>query len=103
MTIPIPAVGGLNLPSLTATTPASDAAASPASGGFGKALAGAIDQLAATQNQASTHAQQLATGQAKDISSVVMSVEKASLELQLAVQVRNKGVEAYQELFRMQV
>ena len=34
---------------------------------------------------------------------VVMSVEKASLELQLAVQVRNKGVDAYQEIFRMQV
>ena len=43
------------------------------------------------------------TGQAKDISAVVMSVEKASLELQLAVQLRNKGVEAYQEIFRMQV
>ena len=34
---------------------------------------------------------------------MVVAVEKASLELQLAVQLRNKGVEAYQELFRMQV
>jgi flagellar hook-basal body complex protein FliE len=32
-----------------------------------------------------------------------MAVEKASLELQLATQIRNKSVEAYQEIFRMQV
>ncbi|HET6170996.1 MAG TPA: flagellar hook-basal body complex protein FliE [Gaiellales bacterium] len=101
MTNPITAVGGIGLPPLTtdAPKPASDSA----SGGFGKALAGALDELTTTQSQATDQAQQLATGQAKDISSVVMSVEKASLELQLAVQLRNKGVEAYQELFRMQV
>ncbi len=100
MTLPIPPIGGATLPSLTSdTAPATDTSA----GGFGKALAGAIDKLSASQNQASDQAQQLATGQAKDISSVVLSVERASLELQLAVQLRNKGVEAYQELFRMQV
>ena len=100
MAIPIPAIGGAQLP------PAIDGATSakaPGGGGFGKALAGALDDLTATQNQATDQAQQLATGQAKDISGVVMSVEKASLELQLAVQLRNKGVEAYQEIFRMQV
>ena len=32
-----------------------------------------------------------------------MDIEEASLSLQLAVQVRNKMVDAYQELFRMQV
>jgi flagellar hook-basal body complex protein FliE len=100
MTIPIPPVGDFKLPSLTGdAAPAAD----QAGGGFGKALAGEVQKLADSQNQATDQAQQLATGQAKDISAVVMSVEKASLELQLAVQLRNKGVEAYQELFRMQV
>ncbi len=32
-----------------------------------------------------------------------MEIERASLALQLAAQVRNKTVDAYQELFRMQV
>jgi flagellar hook-basal body complex protein FliE len=101
MTLPIPPVGGdFKLPALTdGAKPAGDSGG----GGFGKALAGALDNLSASQAQASEQAQQLATGQAKDISGVVMAVEKASLELQLAVQLRNKGVEAYQELFRMQV
>lgn len=100
MTNPIPAIGGAQMPSLTTDAPSSE---KDGGGGFGKALAGAIDSLSESQNQATEQAQQLATGQAKDISAVVMSVEKASLELQLAVQLRNKGVEAYQELFRMQV
>ena len=46
----------------------------------------------------------LATGQATDITSVVAdAVEQANLALQLAVQVRNKAVDAYQEIMRMQV
>jgi flagellar hook-basal body complex protein FliE len=99
MTNPIPAIGGAALPSLTDAKPAPG----PAGDGFGKALSGALDELTSSQSQATDQAQKLATGQASDISSVVMSVEKASLELQLAVQLRNKGVEAYQEIFRMQV
>jgi flagellar hook-basal body complex protein FliE len=71
--------------------------------GFGKALAGQIEKLAASQADAADQAQKLATGGAQDVTSVVMAVEKASLELQLATQIRNKGVEAYQEIFRMTV
>ena len=99
---PIPPIGGgdFKLPALTnEPKPGADTG----TGGFGKLLANQIDKLSQSQNTASDQAQQLATGQAKDINGVVVAVEKASLELQLAVQLRNKGVEAYQELFRMQV
>jgi flagellar hook-basal body complex protein FliE len=34
---------------------------------------------------------------------VVADVEKAALAMQLAVQVRNKAVDAYNELFRIQI
>lgn len=77
---------------------------SPSGGqGFGNMLAGQLDKLNDLQTQASDASQQLATGKASDISQVTMQVENASLALQLAVQVRNKAVEAYQDLFRMQV
>jgi len=71
--------------------------------GFGGMLSGAIDKLDNLQQQATDASQQLATGQATDISQVTMQVENASLALQLAVEVRNKAVDAYQDLFRMQI
>jgi flagellar hook-basal body complex protein FliE len=100
MPLPIQPLGDFQLPALTTNEPA----AAPSEGsGFGKALLDQIDKLAASQNDAAEQTQALATGQAQDVTSVVMAVEKASLELQLATQIRNKGVEAYQELFRMAV
>jgi flagellar hook-basal body complex protein FliE len=83
-------------PSSTPTKPSGGA-------GFGEALANELGKLDGLQQQASSASQALATGQATDVSAVVMQVEQASLALQLAAQVRNKAVDAYQELFRMQV
>jgi flagellar hook-basal body complex protein FliE len=100
MPVPIAPLGGFSLPSLTGPQQTS---APTGGGGFGKALADELGKLDASQADAAQKAQQLATGQATDLSSVVTSVERASLEVQLATQVRNKAVEAYQEVFRMQV
>jgi flagellar hook-basal body complex protein FliE len=72
-------------------------------GGFGKALADAVSSLNDQINGASDQAQQLATGQTTDLTGVVMATEQASIELEVASQIRNKAVEAYQEIFRMQV
>ncbi len=72
-------------------------------GGFGKALANAIGGVNDQLNNASAQAQQLATGQTNDLTGVVMATEQASIELEVASQIRNKAVEAYQEIFRMQV
>ena len=76
---------------------------SAGSGGFGSMLTNAISSLNQTQNTASADSVALATGQATDVTQVVTDVEKANLEMQLAVQVRNKAVDAYQELMRMQI
>ena len=73
------------------------------SGGFGSMLTDAISSLNQSQNTAASDSVALATGQASDVTQVVTDVEKANLEMQLAVQVRNKAVDAYQELMRMQI
>jgi flagellar hook-basal body complex protein FliE len=78
-------------------------ASSPTGSGFGKMLADSIGKLDQAQTQAEQATQQLATGQTSDVSSVVMSVEQASLEVQLASQIDNKAVGAYQDIFRMTV
>ena len=100
MTTPIAPLGDFQLPSLTGPEAAP---ATGGGGGFGKALMDSLDKLDASQAGAADQAQQLATGKAQDVTSVVMAVEKASLDLQLATQIRNKGLEAYQEIFRMSV
>jgi flagellar hook-basal body complex protein FliE len=83
--------------------PSAPAAPSSGGGGFGSALMQSVDKLNALQQSADSQAQALATGRATDVSSVAMEVERASLALQLASQVRTKLVDAYQEIFRMQV
>jgi flagellar hook-basal body complex protein FliE len=98
---PISSIGGIgsNL-GVSGTT-------GPGSGSGGDSFAGllgnALGKLDASQAQASQGSQDLATGKATDVSGVVMQVERASLELQLASQVRNKLVDAYTELMHMQI
>jgi flagellar hook-basal body complex protein FliE len=77
-------------------------ASSPASS-FGSMLTDQISNLNDLQNTASAQSQALATGQAQDVTQVVADVEKAALAMQMAVQVRNKAVDAYNELFRIQI
>jgi flagellar hook-basal body complex protein FliE len=79
------------------------APASGSSGGFGSMLTDAISSLNDSQNTAASDSVALATGKASDVTSVVTDVEKANLEMQLAVQVRNKAVDAYEEIMRMQI
>jgi flagellar hook-basal body complex protein FliE len=76
---------------------------STGSGGFGSMLTSAISSLNQSQNTAASDSVALATGQASDVTQVVTDVEKANLEMQLAVQVRNKAVDAYEEIMRMQI
>jgi flagellar hook-basal body complex protein FliE len=77
--------------------------AQPASGGFGSMLSNSIQSLTQTQEDASAAAQDLATGQATDPTSVVMAVERAQLAMQMASQIRTKAVEAAQEIFHTSV
>lgn len=46
---------------------------------------------------------QLATGEQTNLHEVMMSLEKAKLQFELMLQVRNKVLEGYQEIMRMQV
>jgi flagellar hook-basal body complex protein FliE len=70
---------------------------------FGGALSQAIQGLTDQQNQAADASQSLAAGTATDPSSVVMSVERAQLSMQLASQIRTKAVEAESDIFHTQV
>jgi flagellar hook-basal body complex protein FliE len=81
-------------------------AAAPASGGgsgFGSMLVDQLGKLQGVQDQAAQASQALATGQASDPEAVVMAVERARLSMQLASTLRNKAVEAFNDIFHTQV
>jgi flagellar hook-basal body complex protein FliE len=70
---------------------------------FGDLLRDAVDQVNRLQAHADQLAEQLASGEVQDVHQVMVAMERASLALQLTVQVRNKVIEAYQEMMRTQV
>lgn len=69
---------------------------------FSNILSDALKQVNETQVQADESTQKLVLGEVDDIHQVMLDMEQAKLSLQLTVQVRNKLVEAYQEISRMQ-
>jgi flagellar hook-basal body complex protein FliE len=71
--------------------------------GFGGMLTNALTSLEKTQTDAAQASQSLVNGTATDPTQVVMAVERARLSMQLASQIRTKGVEAFQDVFHTQV
>jgi flagellar hook-basal body complex protein FliE len=73
-----------------------------ASGSFGSALSGAIDSLEQSQAAGTSAAQALATGQVADPTQAVTAVENASLEMDLASQIRTKLDDVATNIFATQ-
>jgi len=71
--------------------------------GFADMLGKALEQLQSVSDTANQKVNAMATGQDVDLHDVMLSLEAESLAMSLATQVRNKAVEAYQEVFRMQM
>lgn len=76
--------------------------AGAAQGGFGALLDG-IERLNTQMRVNDQSIQQLALGETDNLHQVMMTLERTKLEFELMLQVRNKVLEAYQELMRMQV
>jgi flagellar hook-basal body complex protein FliE len=70
---------------------------------FGKMVSEALENLNSQQQQADLAMQQMHTGGERDLHEVMIAMEKADISLRYTVQVRNKALEAYQEIMRLQV
>ncbi|WP_413381628.1 flagellar hook-basal body complex protein FliE [Alkalihalobacillus sp. 1P02AB] len=70
---------------------------------FKAAFKDALNNVNQLQQESGQKTQQLVTGQIDDLHEVMIAGQKASVALQATVEVRNKVVEAYQEIMRMQV
>ncbi|BBB93190.1 MAG TPA: flagellar hook-basal body complex protein FliE [Methylomusa anaerophila] len=70
---------------------------------FTQFLSEALSEVNNLQQQSRQASLNLALGKIQDISEVTIAAEKASVALQLTMQVRSKIIDAYQEVMRMQV
>jgi flagellar hook-basal body complex protein FliE len=70
---------------------------------FGDAITGAIQSVSDAERQADHLAVAVASGEETSVSDLMIATSKATLSVELMAQVRNRAVEAYQEIMRMQV
>lgn len=73
------------------------------SGDFGNVLGQMVQEVQAKQAQANTAMTGVLAGDGVPLHEAVLASEEASVAFQLMVEVRNKLLESYQELMRMQV
>ncbi len=92
---------GLSGRAMTPTTAAAGAAAG--GGDFMSTMSQMLDGLAQTEKSTDALVTRAAAGDNVDIHDVMIATQAESLAFQVALQVRNKLVEAYQEVFRMQI
>lgn len=79
-------------------------AAGPTTDGtsFARSLTGAVDDLRALQSTSNELSVAAVTGDLDDIHSAMIASTRASVTLELITAVRNKGVDAFTEIMRMQ-
>ncbi len=70
---------------------------------FADTLKEAVNNVNQLHLDADQKAQELATGKTDDIAGVMIATEKADIALRAMVQVRNKIIDAYQDIMKMQV
>jgi flagellar hook-basal body complex protein FliE len=92
-----PQVGNAGAP---ASTPAIN---EPKGGGFLETLQRSMEEVNVDQVAADNSIKDLVAGKSKNIHETMLQIQKADLSLKTMMQVRNKILEAYKEIIRMQV
>jgi flagellar hook-basal body complex protein FliE len=70
---------------------------------FSDILSKSFEKVNEQQVQADTAIKELVSGRTKNIHETMLTIERADASLKLAMQVRNKILDAYREIMRMQV
>ena len=75
----------------------------PKGGGFLETLQKSMEEVNVDQVAADNSIKDLVAGKSKNIHETMLQIQKADLSLKTMMQVRNKILEAYKEIIRMQV
>lgn len=95
----LPVIDRLQFPALTGEKPSAE----EGGGAFGGILKQAIAQVSGQQQQAETSMGSFLRGESEEVHKVALDAQRAELSLELFLQMRNKVVQAYQEVMRMQL
>jgi flagellar hook-basal body complex protein FliE len=90
----------LSTPALEKLTPSAPAGKP---GEFQSVLESTFQNLHVLDQKAAGATERFLTGESEDLHNVALSVQKAEVAFELGLQVRNKVVQAYQEIMRMQM
>lgn len=96
---PVPPAQSLEMPSVAVQPPGAAQGVQE----LGRPLGAFIDSVNHLQLQSAELRKELATGGDVELHDVMIAAEKASISMSLTTQVRNKLLEAYQEIMRMSV
>lgn len=72
-------------------------------GGFSNLLSHAVSEINGKMQTAQAEQTKVLTGESTNLHQAMISMQEASVAFSLMVEVRNKLVESYQEMMRMQV
>jgi flagellar hook-basal body complex protein FliE len=104
VTVPIEPISGVSAAfPTTATSRASGASSSNAAEDFASAITGALDELDAAQRTTDQLARAAATGELERVEDLMVATTETQLLTQLTVAVRNRAIEAFNEIMRMQL
>ncbi|HJT89784.1 MAG TPA: flagellar hook-basal body complex protein FliE [Bryobacteraceae bacterium] len=92
-----------SIQSIAGLPPLQPAGPASRSGAFQNVLEGAIRTIESSSSDAATAVQNFLTGQNEEIHTAALAVQKAALTFDLGLQVRNKIVDAYQQIMQMQM
>ena len=70
---------------------------------FKNILSSAIGEVEGARSDAAKSVEQFLSGNGEDLHSTILATQRAELEFQMLMQVRNKVVSAYQEIMKMQM
>ena|SRR5438046_1810561 len=97
MPLPISPIG----PALTPAAPLDPSR--KGAGEFGSVLRDAMQRVGEFQSNASKSVENFLSGEGDDLHKTILATQRADLAMELFLQVRNKVVQAYQEVMRMQI
>lgn len=101
--MPVSMTQGLIQPIAPVLTEATQNMAELSPANFKDLLKKALTDLNVSQTGANDAIKNIATGGEENLHDIIISMEKAEMTLQYAIQVRNKALDAYQSIIQMQV